>query len=187
MKFTEEKIASLKAMNAKIQETFSSLSADEMDLKPSEKSWSINECLDHLIQTNSSYFNCFDAIAKGNYNASAWSKLPLLPGFFGKMILGVVSPDAKKNTKTFKIWFPTKSKYGYNLASEMVISNDALIEKIKALPEAELDRIITSPAGNFVNYSLRMALEITTSHQIRHFNQAARVKQSLPLANLHPK
>lgn len=186
MKFTEEKIAALKAMNTKVMEIFNSLSADEMDIKPSEKSWSMNECLDHLIRTNSSYFDCLDAISKGNYHASAWSKIPLLPGFFGKMILGVVSPDAKKNTRTFKIWNPSKSKYGTNLTSEMILSNNVLIEKIKALPESELDRIITSPAGNLVNYSLKMALEITTTHQIRHYNQAVRVKQESALKNLNP-
>jgi hypothetical protein len=180
MNFIDGKIQELSDLSGKYTAEFSGLSAAEADLKPSEKEWSINECLDHIIQCNGSYHKTLDAIAHNRHRRNAWSRVPFLPAFWAKMILKAVSPETQGKSKTFPAFLPLSSEYGRNLAGEVATSNAQLTEKLKAIREEDLDtQIITSPAGPFVTYSLRSCVNILVAHEKRHFNQAKRLKDAL--------
>ncbi|MBW8886585.1 MAG: DinB family protein [Fibrobacteres bacterium] len=180
MKFIERKIQELADLSGKFAAEFSDLSAADADLKPEEKAWSINECLDHIIQCNRSYHNVLDAVAQNRHRRNAWSRIPFLPTFWAKMILKAVSPETQGKSKTFPVFMPLSSRYGRNLAGEVATSNAQLTEKLKAIREEDLDKqIITSPAGPFVTYSLRACITILVEHEKRHFNQAKRLKDAL--------
>ena len=116
MNFIEQKIQELAGLSEKYVAEFSGVSAADADLKPAEKVWSINECLDHIIQSNGSYHKVLDAVAQQRNRRTAWSRVPFLPGFWGKMVLKAVSPDTQGKSKTFPAFMPLSSKYGRNLA-----------------------------------------------------------------------
>ena len=180
MNFIEQKIRELADLSVKYTTEFSGLSPAEADLKPSEKEWSINECLDHIVQSNGSYHKVLDAVAQKRHRRSAWSRVPFLPAFWAKMILKAVSPETQGKSKTFPAFMPLSSRYGRNLAGEIATSNAQLTEKLKAIREEDLDtQIITSPAGPFVTYSVRACVNIQVEHEKRHFNQAKRLKDAL--------
>jgi len=180
MNFIEGKIQELADLSGKYVAEFSPLPPTEADLKPSEKEWSVNECLDHIIQCNGSYHEVLDAVAQNRHRRNAWSRVPFLPAFWAKMILKAVSPGTPGKSKTFPAFMPLSSKYGRNLAGEVATSNAQLTEKLKAIREEDLDKqIITSPAGPFVTYSLRACITILVEHEKRHFNQAKRLKDGL--------
>ena len=153
-------------------------------MKPAEKVWSINECLDHIIQSNGSYHNALDAVAQKRNRRPAWSRIPFLPVFWGKMVLKAVSPETQGKSKTFPAFMPLSSRYGRNLASEVATANIQLAEKLRGISEEDLDRqIVTSPAGPFVTFSVRACVTILVEHEKRHFNQAKRLKDALPQRN----
>jgi hypothetical protein len=180
MNFIDGKIQELSDLSAKYAAEFSGVSPSEADLKPSEKEWSINECLDHIIQCNRSYHKVLDAVAQKRHRRPGWSRVPFLPAFWAKMILKAVSPGTPGKSKTFPAFMPLSSKYGRNLAGEVGVVNAELAEKLKAIQEEDLDKqIITSPAGPFVTYSLRACVTILVEHEKRHFNQAKRLKDGL--------
>lgn len=180
MDFIDQKIQELEGLAAEFTAEFLSLTPAEMDVKPGEKDWSINECLDHLIRTGVSYHGTLDAVAGRKYQRNAWTRLPLLPAFWGKMILKAVSPSTTGKSKTFPVWLPTSSRYGRNLTGELAAENANVAGKLNKLKDTDLDRmIISSPAGAFVTYSLRDCIIILVEHEKRHFNQAKRVKDGL--------
>jgi hypothetical protein len=180
MNFLDQKIRELADLSAKYAAEFSDLSPAEGDLKPAEKVWSINECLDHIIQSNGSYHKVLDAVAQKRNRRSAWSRVPFLPTFWGKMVLKAVSPDTKGKSKTFPAFMPLSSSYGRNLTSEVSAANAQLAEKLKGIREEDLDtQIVTSPAGPFVTFSVRACITILVEHEKRHFNQAKRLKDAL--------
>lgn len=180
MNFIDQKIQELSALSAQYQAEFSGLSAAEADLKPAEKEWSINECLDHIVQCNGSYHKVLDAVARKRHRRPGWSRVPFLPAFWAKMILKAVSPGTPGKSKTFPAFMPLSSRYGRNLAGEVAVANAQLAEKLKAIREEDLDaQIITSPAGPFVTYKLRACITILVEHEKRHFNQAKRLKDAL--------
>ncbi len=183
MDFIPQTIQEIESASAQVLHEFSGVSAVDMDTKPDANSWSINECLDHIIQSNKSYFKTLDAIVAGQYQPNIWTKLPLLPSFWGKMIYGACSPETQKKTKTFKVWMPVRSSYGRNLTQEFLAANHEFTGKLRGIREKDLDTvIISSPAGAFITYPLRIGIKILAGHEVRHFNQAKRVKDNLAKA-----
>ena len=180
MDFIEGKIREFETLSGRYAAEFSEMSAEAMDAKPGKDVWSVNECLDHVVQVNRSYFERFGAIAEGRARSNPWASIPFLPGMYGKMVLKSVLPTATRKSRTFPVWYPLKSQYGRNLASEVGEANRALTAHLKALAGKDPDRtLITSPAAGFVVYSLRHCLSILVAHQERHFLQAKRVKDGL--------
>ena len=156
MSFIENQIEELNDLNEKFSSEFAELNSDKMNWKPGENTWSINECLDHIIQSNRKYYPIFDSIEQGTYKVGKWTHFPVLPKLFGKMVLKVVSPDYKRKSKTFPPFYPLSSHYGKNLTNDLIDENKALIEKFRKCKEEDLDRtIITSPINSFITYSLR--------------------------------
>ena len=46
---------------------FGQLNSEQLNWKPAADSWSVAQCLDHLISANREYYPVFDRILKGEY------------------------------------------------------------------------------------------------------------------------
>ena len=53
------------AVTSAAKDEFCALSATQLNWKPHPESWSIGQCLDHLITTNNTYFPMLEQIAQG--------------------------------------------------------------------------------------------------------------------------
>ena len=148
-----------------------------MDFKPDSKTWSINECFDHIIQSNQKYYDIFDSIVQGTYKGGNRIHFLILPRLLGKIIVKIVSPNYKGKSKTSPLFYPLQPKYGKNITIDLLEENELLIEKFKPFNEDMLDTVIVvSPANRFVTYSLRDCITLLVNHEKRHVNQAARLK-----------
>ena len=180
MNWIEQQWGELVQLNEKIRSEFSGLGADTMDWKPDAKTWSINECFDHIIQSNQKYYDIFDAIERGTYKGGTWVHFLVLPRLLGKMVLKLVSPDYKGKSKTSPLFYPLQSSYGKNITMDLLEENNILIEKIKKCKEDVLDKIIVvSPVAGFVTYSLRDCITILVEHEKRHYHQAMNLKSKI--------
>ena len=177
MSFIQNQVEELNKLSEKFSSEFAELNPDKMDWKPGENIWGINECLDHIIQSNKKYYPIFDSIESGTYKGGKWASFPVLPRLMGKMVLKAVSPDYKRKSKTFPPFYPLSSYYGKNLTNELIEENKILIEKLSKCKESDLDKVVvTSPINSFITYSLRDCIKILVDHEKRHFNQAANIK-----------
>ena len=180
MDWISQRIDELDKLNTKFDAEFGDLAIARMDVKIDPNVWSINECLDHLIQTNQRYHGILDEVAAGSYNSRKWVHRLLIPYWLGKIVVKVVSPGYQRKTKTARIFYPSASNYGKNMTSDLLTANQLLAEKFKRCPESELDTlIVTSPVASFVTYSLRDCLNLLVAHEQRHFAQALRLKSTV--------
>src|SRR3712207_3943123 len=85
-------IAGAGKIAAEAQATFGQLSTAQLNWKRSAEEWSIAQCFDHLILSNSPYFPLVERIAAGERKTTLWQRMPFLPGLFGKLVLGAVKP-----------------------------------------------------------------------------------------------
>src|SRR5262245_41037158 len=76
--------------------TFGRLNPGQINWKPTADAWSIGQCFDHVITANRGYFPQLDQILKGEKNTTLWQRIPFLPGFFGKVVIGAVHPTSSK-------------------------------------------------------------------------------------------
>ncbi len=179
MNWIENQIEEINNLNEKFSSEFVDLDAGKMNWKPAENIWGINECLDHIIQSNRKYYPIFDSIENGTYKGGKWTHFPVLPRLLGNMVVKAVSPDYKRKSKTFPPFYPLSSYYEKNLTSELLKENKILIEKFRKCNK-DIDKIIvTSPINSFITYSLRDCIKILVDHEKRHLNQAISIKMKL--------
>jgi hypothetical protein len=176
---TESVTAALQKTADDARATFGSLSAEQLNWKPSEKSWSIAQCFDHLITTHTLYFPLFQKLAAGDTKSTFWEKSSPLSGFFGSYLIKSLRPENVKKMKTTSRAYPSSSEIDGDIIERYAEHQNQLIEAIRKVP-SDIDpkkTIVTSPLMGLVTYSLDDCFTILEVHGPRHFNQAKRVME----------
>ena len=163
-------------------ESFSGLSTEQLNWKPSPNTWSIAQNIDHLIIINETYFPVIDAIRNGTYKSSFLANFGFMVSFFGNTVLKSVQPDRQKKMKTFPIWEPTTSEIPAGILARFENHQSALKKLIENAQDL-LDKgvVISSPANKLIVYKLDKAFEIIITHEQRHYEQAKEVDKLLKL------
>lgn len=157
----------------KFRAAFGQLSASQLNWKPNPETWSIGECIDHLITTNRTYFAQLEAIGRGDKYVSFWEKLPLMHGFWGRMLIKATGEQVNKKGKSPGPFRPTRSNVPTTILDEFAQQQSALIDSVEKTRKVDHhQQIISSPAASFITYSLHDGLVIIFQHEKRHFNQA---------------
>jgi hypothetical protein len=160
------------------RQVFGGLSPSQLNWKPSPERWSVAQCFDHLINTNNGYLPVVEDVLRGRKKSSVWQKLPLLPGFWGKMLIKYLDPSSARKLRAPKTFQPAQSDVPGTIIEDFVAQQNQVIEKMRATANLDLERIvITSPAASLVTYSLMDAYRIIVVHERRHFQQAQRVTE----------
>ena len=95
-----ETLAEAKAIAQDVPATFGGLNAEQLNWKPNAASWSVGQCLEHLIAANRAMFGPFDEVISGKKRTTFWERVPLLSGLFGKLMVKSLSPNAKHLIQT---------------------------------------------------------------------------------------
>jgi hypothetical protein len=159
--------------------TYGSLSAEQLNWKPAEKSWSIAQCFDHLITTHSLYFPLFERLAAGEVKTNFLENYSPLSGFFGRFLIKSMRPENEKKMKTTAKARPSASEIGGDIIERYGDHQAQMIEHLRKLPP-DIDpakTFVTSPLMGLVTYSLDDCYTILAVHGPRHFNQAKRVME----------
>lgn len=157
---------------------FGSLTAEQLNWKPSPDKWSIAQCLDHLIVSDNTYNKKFDQIISGTYKPSFWTRISPFSKYFGNFLKNNAAAVVKKKMKRPEIFKPSSGKIDAGIVQRFTDHITALIEYIKKLDDPELQKIkIQSPVSGLITYSIGDTLEILSGHEQRHYNQAMNVLQ----------
>jgi hypothetical protein len=158
---------------------FGHLNAEQLNWKPAPDSWSVAQCLDHLITANRSYDPAFELILKGAYRKTFMHRMPFLPGFFGRTLIKAVSPNAQRKLKAPGQARPSSSSVDPQIVERFVSHQRETLAKMKSMEHRNpAEIIITSPFVSVAVYSLLDAFRLMVAHERRHFAQAQRVTQA---------
>jgi hypothetical protein len=175
--FIERMLQKGKEADEKVKAEFSGISLHKLNWKPEKDSWSIGQCLDHLIVSDCLYFPALKRIAAGKFEMSFWEKWNPFSILFGRMLVNQLQEKVKKPTKAPKVFIPSSSPFNAGVIDRFHKHLDTLLEYIAACKTIDLDKThITSPVSRFITYSLRNAITILIQHEHRHINQAIRLK-----------
>ncbi|MFN2501195.1 MAG: DinB family protein [Pyrinomonadaceae bacterium] len=171
-----EVLDKLREIESDVRSEFGSLSAEQLNWKPSESSWSVAQCLDHLIKTNAAMLPAIDAKIAGASN-SLWEGWSPLTGFFGRFLSNAMPRDNKKYKAPSKAIVPPSSIEA-DIVDRFSASQAEVIEKVRALGSLDWDKtVITSPFMKLMTYRLTDGVTILVEHERRHIRQAKRVMQ----------
>ena len=158
---------------------FGSLSAAQLNWKSDDKSWSVAQCLDHLITTHSQYFPLFERLAAGEAKPTFWEKASPLSGFFGRFLIKSLDPANLKKIKAPAKAQPSISEISADIVDRFCNHQQQIVEHLQRIPtDVDLMKtIITSPLLGIVTYSLDDCYTILVAHCQRHVGQAQRVTE----------
>jgi DinB superfamily len=175
--FIQQMLQRGKEAGEKVRTEFTNLSLQQLNWKPAPESWSIGQCLDHLIVSDCLYFPDLKKIAEKKFEMTLWERWNPLNDLFGKMLVHQLQEDVKRKVNTPKIFIPSASLIDAGILERFQKHLNMLSEYISATGEVDIDKTyITSPVSKFVTYNLRNAITILIQHIHRHINQALRVK-----------
>jgi hypothetical protein len=155
---------------------FGHLNGEQLNWKPAADSWSVAQCLDHLITINREYYPVFDRILKGEHRRTLLHRLPLLPAMFGRLMVNALSPNTSRKLKAPATAQPSSSSIDPQIVGHFITHQRETLGRMRLLENrSPAEVIITSPFASFVVYSLLDAFRIVVAHERRHFAQAQRV------------
>ena len=158
---------------------FGRLNSQQLNWKPSADSWSVAQCLDHLITINREYYPIFDRIVSGEHRKAFLSRLPFLPAVFGRMMVKVLSPNSHQKLKAPRAAQPSSSSIDPQIVERFVAQQSETLAKMRSLENRDPAKtIITSPFASVVVYSLLDTFRLMVAHERRHFAQAQRVMET---------
>lgn len=163
----------------KVKTEFAGISHPQLNWKAHENSWSIGQCLSHLIESHQAYFSTFKKLADGSFAMSAWERYSPLSRFWGNALRNQLQEQVNRKMVAPKKIRPAQKDVGLTIINEYYTSLDTFLSYIRKSEQWDLDEtIIKSPLVGIVTYSLRDAFQLLIQHEHRHINQAARVKAS---------
>lgn len=137
--------------------------------------WSVGECLAHLNITGEGYLFKLDPALKGA--ADRKGQGPFRLGLLGGTLVRASSPDAKAKLKTPRTLLPERQG---DVLTRFLTLQDALLVLTHRADGLDLGRIkISSPVSRLLRLSAFEALNAVTVHELRHRQQAARVREAL--------
>ncbi len=171
----KECISATKLNIERALKTFSHLSEKQFNWKQNPETWSVGECVSHLINSNRLYLNKIESIL--STNSSAYVKdFSYKQSFVGKMIARGIDPVNIRKTKTFKVFFPDTSEISKSIINDYADSSEKFIELVNKLHHLDLKKIkLSSPVNKLLSMNLGDPLIIIPMHDERHLNQAERV------------
>jgi len=155
--------------------SFGILTNEQLNWKPLENSWSVAQCLDHIIKTNHEFDAEFEKLASGTRKNSFWENYSPFSGWAGSFLIGVIKNDAKKaKAPTQRIVPPSDIDPG--IVDKFVDEVVAVNKKVEACAAADRQKtVVTSPFLKVFTYKLDDALTVLVEHSKRHVRQAKRV------------
>lgn len=170
-----EIIAEYESVKEKVKSEFAGLSPRQLNFKPSETSWSVGQCIEHLILSKGFFIPVFDEVASGNRTNTFWENWSPLRSLGTRLYLSYIKSDKTKVKAPIKNIVPP-SDVDVDVVEKFIRQQDEIVKKIGTIPEVEAERVtLTSPFLKVVTYKFNDGLLILAEHDRRHIRQALRV------------
>lgn len=171
-----EILADAEQIQTTVTVAFGGLSVQQINWKPSAGEWSIAQCLEHLMMLNTPYFRIIEDALSAKHRPTLLARAPLLPAFFGRLVLSSVQPEAKQKVKARPAFAPSSTPIDLGILVRFSTHQEELIRLMKASAARPIGKIIiTSAVSPYVTYSLLNAYRILVAHEQRHLQQAERL------------
>lgn len=127
------------------------LSDAQLNWRPTEDSWSIAECIEHLSITNQLYSDEIEKQFSERQISCKDEETPVKHRFFGNLIINAVDPSNIKKTKTFSVFQPSKSFITKNSINKLIEVLKSFINLISSTVNLDTNRYsMSSPASKLI-------------------------------------
>jgi len=158
--------------------SFGTLTGEQLNWKPAEKSWSVGQCLEHIIKTNEQFYPEFKVLSAGMRRNSFWQNYSPFTSWNGRFLIRAVSEDSNKSKAPSKAIVPP-SDIEPDIVDRFTEHIAGVNEMLAACANADLkNTVVTSPFLSVFTYTLDDAYTVLVEHTKRHIRQAKRVMKA---------
>src|SRR5262245_43400985 len=125
---------------------FGHLNPQQLNWKPAADSWSVAQCLDHLISINREYYPTFDRIMTCESRKTFLHGMPILHALFGRVMIKALSPEAQRKLKAPGAARPSSSSIDPQIVDRFITHQRETLARMRSLENSgSAGMIITSP------------------------------------------
>jgi uncharacterized damage-inducible protein DinB len=161
----------LEQTKADLQNTVAGLSEDQFNFKPAADRWSIKECLQHIVLTETALWQMTDATLKATANPDKRSEIKATDEDLVKRMT-----DRTNKVKTVEALYPEKATTVPTALSALNAFNEQRGKLIKFMKKTDDDmrnHVTQTPLGWLDSYQMILFM---AAHSNRHTQQIAEVK-----------
>ena len=173
---TQQTMDAFNKVTVEAKALFQHLSPKQLNWKPSSEKWSIAQCLDHLIVSNSTYYPQFDEVILGKHKNSFYQNLKFVSKYFGDYLIKETGAVVSKPMKSPAAFVPSQSEIAGTIVTDFEKHQQEFCARIQQLGKVDMDEtVLHSPALKIITYNLTDLLTILAAHEQRHLTQAINV------------
>jgi len=167
-------IGGLEGVAEDVRNSFGGLTPEQLNWKPAPESWSVGQCLNHLIKSNEEFYPELDKLTAGTRKNTLWQSISPLSGIAGAFLVSTLKKEGNK-VKTNQKMTPPSDVPG-DIVERFSQHQSQFIEKVRSTADADWHKIVlTSPFVKIMTYRMDVGLEAIIEHEKRHVRQARRV------------
>src|SRR5512140_3103439 len=146
---------------------------------PAPGSWSIAECLDHLIVVGNLLIPKLDEAIRAAREQNHAGVGPFRYGVRGTLFIRAQEPPVRRKIRTFPGYVPPTARLTEVVQREFMELQDRLIERARSADGLDLSKmLIRSPAVSWLKFNAAVWFAATAAHERRHLWQARRIRES---------
>ena len=173
-------IDKLKEISKEIENEIRPLNSTQLNWKQNSESWSIAQCLQHIIVSNEQYLPLLQNLISGKSKMTFWEKINPLTSYTGKMMIKTLGPVITKKFQSPKLFLPSFSEIKVKVVDDFIDHQNKLIKIYTSLNDPKFKKsILTSPVAALLTLKVEDILTILVVHEERHLQQIIRLKTTL--------
>ncbi|MCU0448001.1 MAG: DinB family protein [Microscillaceae bacterium] len=154
------------------------MSLAQFNFKPSAHSWSIAECMKHLLIIYQSRYQA-QLQKKMTTNHAHGRQKNYRSTWVGRLLMGFVNPQKKRKIPTLKSFTPSESAYDMRLQTEYWAYLQELQNYIAQADGLDLNKIkLGTSLSDWLPMNLGDYFQVEAYHHRLHLEQAKRVMQN---------
>lgn len=161
-----------------VRQSLAPLSERQLGWKPGPKTWSVDECLGHLVVSHDAYRPRIQAVTG---STAPWAQQDRRVGatWIGAMLFKGVNPDSRRRLRAPAVFRPGRATYPGTSVETFLECHESLALLVENTSELDWHGIkVVSPASRFIRLRLGNVYRVLSAHAQRHVNQAIGVTET---------
>lgn len=170
-------VAELDVLRRRAEQLAQGLNNEQLNWHPTPGAWSVGQCIEHLAIANDVYLPPITAALEG-LRPSPTRELRI--GWFGRwFIRNFIGPIANGTRARAPRKIRPSREVDASVLDRFVRGNDQVTAVITRAAQFDVNRVrFSNPFVPLLRFTVGTGLEIIAQHQIRHLEQAERVRRS---------
>lgn len=172
-------VEELDAVSERVDRLVRVLSVDQLAWRPSDRSWSVGECVDHLVRAGHLWAAaCERASARGRASGR-FGEPPFRLGLVGAAFVRLMEPPARARFRAPRRMRPERPLDAHATLDAFEAAQRRLVETARAAEGLDLSGVIVhTPSSPFLWLNLAASFAAVAAHERRHVWQAEGIMDS---------